>query len=119
MPRVFVPQIPSRFDTKTSTWMPTVSIDAAKEFGDIKVMLPPEAARLDTDTMVKLLKGAMADYGPDDYVLALGNPVLIAIAAVLADRASSPMRMLQWDKITRHYQVMDVQLDDEEVRNDV
>ncbi len=123
MSRVFIPQVPSRFDTNTNSWMPTVSINAAKAFGEIKVMLPPEASRLEPGAMVDLLCAAMADYGEQDYILALGNPVLIAIAAILADRASSPLRMLQWDKVSRNYQLMEVQLDsngneEEERRND-
>ncbi len=115
MPRVFIPQVPSRFDSATNSWMPTVSINAAKAFGELKVMLPPEASRLEPETMVDLLGAAMADYGPDDYILALGNPVIIAITAVIADRASSPLRMLQWDKVSRSYQLMVVQLDDDQV----
>ncbi len=115
MSRVFIPQIPSRFDTNVQAWVPTVSINAAKEFGELKVMLPPEASRLDTLDMVRLLSDAMADYGPEDYILALGNPVIIAITAVIADRASSPLRILQWDKVSRKYELMSVQLDEESV----
>lgn len=117
MPRVFIPQIPSRFDTRINSWVPTVSVNAAKEFGELKVMLPPEASRLDPETMATLLRAAMADYGPEDYMLALGNPVIIGITAVLADRASSLLRILQWDKDTRKYDLIEVQLD-EDVRND-
>jgi hypothetical protein len=114
MSRVFIPQVPSRFDTTINAWVPTVSINAAREFGEIKVMLPPEASRLDPEDMVKLLRVAMDDYGEDDYILALGNPIIIAIAAVLADRAASPLRMLQWDKVSRNYQLMEARLDDDE-----
>lgn len=113
MSRVFVPQVPSRFDTKLNTWMPTVNIDPAREYGDVKVMLPPEAARLETATQVKLLKDAMVDYGPEDYILAIGNPVIIAITAAIADRASSPLRILQWDKVTRRYQLLQAEIDED------
>lgn len=113
MPRVFIPQIPSRFDRGINSWVPTVSVDAAKEFGEIVVMLPPEASRLDANSIVTLLKTAMTNFGEDDYILALGNPMAIAIVAALADRASSPLRLLQWDKQTRRYQLIEATIDDE------
>jgi len=113
MSRVFIPQVPSRFERSINTWVPTVSIESAKEFGEIVVMLPPEASRLDTDNIVQLLKAAMADYDKDDYILALGDPLVLAIAASIADRASSPLRLLRWDRQTRRYQVAEATIDDE------
>lgn len=118
MSRVFIPQVPSRYDTKIGSWVPTVNLDPAKDFGELVIMLPPEASRLETDDIVRLLKAAMTEYGPEDYILALGDPLVIAVASAVADRASSPLRLLRWDKISRQYQLMEAQLDDEAVRND-
>lgn len=112
MSRVFIPQVPSRFDNKINSWVPTVNLDPAKDFGELKIMLPPEASRLKIDDIVRLLKKAMADYNGDDYVLALGDPMIIAIASAIADRAVSPLRVLRWDKISRSYQALEAQLDD-------
>lgn len=114
MSRVFIPQLPSRFDSKIKAWVPTVDVDHAKEFGDIVVMLPPEASRLETPQIISLLRNALKDYGPDDYVLAMGDPAIIGIVAAIADRASSPLRMLRWDKVTRKYQLMSIDLDEGE-----
>lgn len=114
MPRVFIPQIPSRYDTNINAWVPTVNIDNAKQFGEVFVMLPPEASRLETDKIVELLQKAMVDYCDDDYVLALGDPVVIAIASAIADRSSSPLRILRWDKRSRNYQLLEANLDNEE-----
>jgi len=110
MPRVFVPQIPSRYDTNAGAWMPTVNIDPAKKFGELKVMLPPEANRLEIVSIVSVLKRMMKDYRPEDYVVALGDPTIIAIAAVLAERAAGSLRLLKWDRIEREYVLMEVTL---------
>ncbi len=110
MPRVFIPQVPSRYDTKAAAWMPTVNIDPAKKFGELNVMLPPEANRLEISSIVGVLKRMMKDYGPDDFVLALGDPMIIALAAVIAERAAGTLRLLKWDRIEREYILMEVSL---------
>jgi hypothetical protein len=108
MPRVFIPQVPSRFDSRLNTWLPTVNIDHAKTFGELNVMLPPEAGRLETSSIVAALKRMMKDYGPDDYVVALGDPMIIAIASVIAERAAGRLRLLRWDRNTREYVAIEV-----------
>lgn len=110
MPRVFVPQVPSRYDTNASAWMPTVNIDPAKKFGELNVMLPPEANRLELSSIVSVLKRMMKDYGPEDYVLALGDPMIIAVASVIAERAAGSLRLLKWDRMERQYVLMEVTL---------
>ena len=110
MPRVFIPQIPSRFDTRANAWMPTVNIDPAKKFGELNIMLPPEANRLELSSIVSVLKRMMKDYSANDYVLALGDPRIIAVAAVIAERAAGSLRLLKWDKMSRDYILMEVSL---------
>lgn len=117
MSRVFIPQVPSRFDTKISAWVPTVDVNQASAFGEVLVMLPPEAYRMDSETVIKLLRAAMADYGSDDCLLAMGDPAIIATAAAIADRASTPLRMLRWDKFTRQYHMTEINLDEGEISN--
>lgn len=110
MPRVFIPQIPSRYDTNAEAWMPTVNIDPARKFGELNVMLPPEANRLELSSIVSVLKRMMKDFGPNDYVLALGDPMIIALAAVLAERAAGTLRLLKWDRMQREYILMETSL---------
>jgi hypothetical protein len=110
MSRVFIPQLPSRFDTTVDAWVPTVNVDPAKRFGELHIMLPPEASRLDVAAVTIALKRMMQDYGPDDYVLAAGDPMVLSIVAVLAERAAGVLRMLKWDRVQRIYQPVEVRL---------
>lgn len=112
MSRVFIPQIPSRFDPGLGQWVPTVSVDSAKKFGDIVIMLPPEAGRLKPENIVQQLRFTMADYDKDDFLLAMGEPSIIAIAAILADQAVTPLRLLRWDKRSREYTVVTLDVED-------
>lgn len=110
MPRVFIPQVPSRYDTRAEAWMPTVNVEPAKQFGELNIMLPPEANRLELHSIVSTLKRLMKDYGPNDYIVALGDPMIIAVAAVLAQRAAGTLRLLKWDRINRDYVLMETAL---------
>lgn len=111
MPRVFIPQVPSRYDGGTNLWVPTVNIKPAAQYGDIRVILPPAAARSGIDACTAVLREALDDYGPEDYLLALGDPTLYAVAAVLAARRTGGLlRMLKWDRLSSKYVSEEVEL---------
>lgn len=104
MPTVYVPQQPSRFDSATKLWIPTVNIDPAKKYGEIVIMLPPNANRLHTAPLVAALKDVMEDYGDEDYIVAVGDPSLIAAAACIAARKTGgTLRILKWDRMANTY----------------
>ena len=110
MPNVYVPQTPSRFDVATRVWVPTVSLSAAEKFGPIVQLLPPEAGRLATAPMVAALKERMADFTEDDYLIAVGDPSVLAAAACIAVRKTGgTLRLLKWDRYTSDY--LPVELD--------
>lgn len=104
MSKVYVPQQPSRFDSATKLWIPTVNVDPARIYGEIIVMLPPNANRLHTAPLVAALKEKMSDFAADDYIVALGDPSLIAAAACIAAlKTGGALKMLKWDRMTSNY----------------
>lgn len=111
MSKVFVPQQPSRFDAATRLWIPTVNLDPAKEYGDVEVMLSPNANRLHTAPLIAALKDKMSEFTEDDYIVAVGDPSLIAAAACIAARKTGGLlKMLKWDRISRNYISVEIQL---------
>jgi len=104
MSKVYVPQQPSRFDPATRLWIPTVNISPAKVYGEIIVMLPPNANRLHTAPLVAALRDVMADFTIDDFIVAVGDPSLIATAACLAaKKTGGVLRILKWDRMANNY----------------
>jgi hypothetical protein len=102
--KVYVPQVPSRFDSRTQLWVPTVSLGDAERFGEVVEMLPPEASRLHVAPLLAALREQMKEFGRSDYLLALGDPTLIAAAAVIAARQSEgELRLLKWDRMASSY----------------
>ena len=111
MSKVYVPQLPSRFDAATRLWIPSVNLFPAEKFGEIVTMLPPNANRLHTAPLVQALKEAMADYTAEDFIVAVGDPSLIAAASCIAVRKTGGvLRMLKWDRHTSDYLPVEVQL---------
>ena len=109
MPKVFVPQQPSKWDVSIGHWVPTMNLDPAKKHGDLVIMLPPEAGRLDVKVLAGLLAEKMAGFGPEDYIVAVGDPSLFAVAACIATRANSGvLRILKWDRVLGAYIPMEV-----------
>lgn len=99
MNKVFVPQMPSRFDTSIRAWVPTVNMEPAKAYGELVVMLPPEANRLNIAPLVDMLKDKMQHFSETDYVVAVGDPSLLAAACcIAARRCGGLVRMLKWDR---------------------
>jgi hypothetical protein len=111
MGKVFVPQEPSRYDRNTKLWMPTVNISAAEKYGEIVVMLPPSVNRMHTAPLVSVIRDRMRDFTPDDWVVALGDPSMIAVACCIAQRHTGGLlRMLKWDRVSRDYIAVEINL---------
>jgi hypothetical protein len=110
-PKVYVPQIPSRIDHLTREWVPTVNIQAAAAHGEMVVLLPPNANRLATAQLVTALKERMDDYTTEDWLVAVGDPSLIAAAAcIAAKRTGGLLRLLKWDRQTSDYLPTEIRL---------
>jgi hypothetical protein len=103
MPKVYAPQVPARFDTGSGLWIPSVDLGAATQFGEIVECLPPGATRLHTAQLVVALKDQMSEYSPEDFVIAVGDPSLIAAASVIAYKKVGYIQLLKWDRLSRVY----------------
>lgn len=100
----FIPQQPSKYDKDTRLWIPIVDIQQVEQFGTPVVMIPPNAGRGSTAPLVDVIKAKMRDYTIDDYIVALGDPSLIAAAACIAAKATGGVvKMLKWDRIVKTY----------------
>lgn len=104
MARVYAPQQPSRFDPATRLWIPIMNLDPARKHGELTVILPPNANRLHTAPLLEVLKAAMKDFTEEDWLVAVGDPSLIAASACIAARKTGGiLRLLKWDRLTSDY----------------
>lgn len=111
MSKVYIPQVPSRFDKGAGVWVPNFDVSGAAKFGEVVTMMPPEANRLNTAPLAQALREKMAAFTADDYVVALGDPTIFAIVACLAVRhCNGNLRMLKWDRMTADYLPVEVRI---------
>jgi len=109
--KVFVPQVPSRYDQSINSWVPIINLDSAKVFGEIEVLLPPEAGRMLPEQIQSILSDKLYNISEEDWLLATGDPILIGITAALAaNRLEGRLRILRWNKRQKNYDPIEIQL---------
>lgn len=114
MSRVFAVQQPTGRDRATGAIRPTMDLTPASEYGELRFILrdyhhPFRDPSGTAAEVHRVLTGA--GFGPDDWLLLVGNPSLIGIVAAQASRITGgQLRLLQWDRPRRRYQALEAQL---------
>lgn len=103
--RVFVVQRPAYFSAERKGWVNKYDITPAREFGELVFLLRP--GNLYKDQLVSTmasLRETLHDFGPNDHLLAIGDPVAIAAAVLEAGRANNgQVQMLKFDRFANGY----------------
>lgn len=110
--RVFVVQHPARFDVKLKQFVPIADLSGAAKYGHPIYMLPPGNIRArKLPDAIRTLESALFDYCDLDYLLAVGDPVGIAAAVLIAGRKTGGVvNILKWQRLTADYQVFALNL---------
>lgn len=87
---------------------------AALKYGGLMKVLPPGRPPWVGEALVSRVRDAMAGFAEDDYLLPIGDPVAVSVAAVAAaDMTGGRVKVLRWESETREYTVMDLDLSPE------
>ena len=104
MSRVFVVQKQHCWDPGKDQFVPKFDLSPAEQYGELVYLLSPTAAPFRPESVLRELQEKLADIKPDDYLLLIGNPVLIGLAtAVAADALEGSVNLLQWSGKERRY----------------
>lgn len=104
MSRVFIVQRPAYLDRSSGDWVLKYDLSAAAEFGELVDIMPVGPSFWDISTIVASAEKALEDYDfNQDHILAMGDPVAIAAAALIAGK-SGGVSVLKWDKKVQRYQ---------------
>lgn len=101
MPRVFITQLPSRMEG--GAWVPTVDIAPAREHGEPVFLVPPGMNQPTMDGVVEQLRRKLNDFTQADFILPMGDPVLMVTAAAILGARFNYFNMLKWDRHARRY----------------
>lgn len=107
--RVFLPQEPARWHQ--GAWVPAVDIRPVLEYGTPVVCLPPGRMILSPAPTTMALREKLADFTDNDYLVAIGDPSLIATAAAIVSHVNrGKFRLLKWDKDRAGYIVVEIDI---------
>lgn len=103
MGKVYITQIPER-RTQDGSFVPTINIAPAAEFGEIVVLCERAASIWKSDELVRDLRKKLKFYNAEtDFLVALGDPSIIAAAFAILGKDFGAVSLLKWDRIIKRY----------------
>ena len=91
---------------------PNINILSASDYGYLVICLPNrDQAIYSTAPYVQKMKKNLQDFRKEDYLLAVGDPVIIGIStAEVSNVTSGQYNMLKWDKREHRYYPLEVDM---------
>ena len=85
--------------------VPKFDLRPALDWGETEVLLPSGANNVvDHSGIVRVLKEKLANFGGDDYLIASGDPSMIALASAIAFQVNhGQLNLLKWERRTQSY----------------
>lgn len=108
MPKVYIPHNVFRFDHATQSKVPAYNFQPALLFGELTPVLSSEDNLFMYQECVNKCQKALADCKPDDFLLPVGDPVIMSICAHIMAGKNSVIKMLKWDKYMKRYIPVDL-----------
>lgn len=107
MPRVFLPQVVERYDSATGR---RVSFDfsPAAQFGQLTEVLSSDDNPLFLAHLTQKIREVLEDFNENDYLLAVGDPAVIAACAGVLFRRQTKVKMLKWDRKMKVYIALEI-----------
>ncbi len=106
--RVFIPQVTERFDLKLGRKVEAFDFSPAAQYGTLIEVLDKSDNPMFLARLTPKIRIALEDFSEHDYLLAVGDPAVIAICAGLILRRRKTLKMLKWDRQLKIYMVMEL-----------
>jgi len=96
----------------TKIGVPKINIIGAREFGNLKVLLPENSQIiLSPAYVIQTLKQKLKEYKETDYLLLTGDPAIIGVAcSIVSETTNGKYNLLKWDKQERKYYPVEINL---------
>lgn len=105
--RVFIPQHPSTYNRFTKQSENVGDLSGVMAYGHPLFMLPHGKIKYGKlRRTIKALETAMFDFGESDYLLVVGDPVVISAAMIIAARkVRGSINVIRWLRQTNEFKV--------------
>jgi len=103
--RVFIVCEPTRIENGQQ--IKSVDLSPAAKWGEIIIVLQTSQAMVAPSAMIKTINDVLHDFSDDDYIVPVGDPILMCVVASIAARNNNGrVRYLKWDRRNRDYMVI-------------
>lgn len=114
MPKAYLPNVPTRFNHLDGSRAPALNLQPINDFGE-PVWLTPPGIRTGPNFIhqaIEKITNALQPFTAKDYLVCIGDPILIAVAIHRAalNIFPDPVRTLRWDKNKQAYELLEVSL---------
>lgn len=111
---VFIPHIPTRFEPLNGERVPTIDLNPAASYGTLRLLANLNCGGPVTQdllpTALEQIRNGLSTMSHDDYIVAVGDPVLLAAAIAYAADMHGKVKVLRWDRHTKSYTQLEVTL---------
>ena len=107
--KVFIPQVPTRFDHATQERVPSLDLNPARQYGEF-VEMTHYSRPGRTDEALAELKTTIRHATADDLILVVGDIVLVAAAISMMNDMFGRALVLRWDRDKKSYDFVEVRL---------
>lgn len=110
--KVFVPQCPMRLDPLTGNRVASINLGPAASYGKLVELCRPRVPmdKHELNTSLQLIERGLECSEVTDYIVACGDPILIAAAIHYQTKRHGKAVVLRWDRNTRSYTDLEVML---------
>lgn len=82
----------------------SVDLTPAVSWGEPIILLQSNQSLLNSDSTVKILNEKLADFNDNDYLVPIGDPVLMcAVSIIAAKNNGGRVNFLKWDRRQKKY----------------
>jgi hypothetical protein len=102
---VYAVQVPMKRDLETGKLVSKYDLTPALHFGEIVELLSPTAKPFNPDPLILELDEKLVAYDcKKDYIICIGNPILLSMAVCIAANFSGgEVQLLQWHGHKKRY----------------
>lgn len=107
---VYAVQVARRREAISRKMVPHFNLEPAKEYGQIVELLSPLAKPFNPQPIIQELTEKLKGFSDSDYVICIGNPILIAMAInIAASFNCGKVKALQWQNNVQKYISVDLE----------
>lgn len=102
--KCYIIQEPVKHDPISGQMVPVMDFRKVLQYGEPIICLPNGRVSLSPGPTIDALRTKLKDFTDDDYIVSVGDPTAIFVAAmVLGDLNRGKCNLLKWDKQSKQY----------------